>query len=141
MDYVDHHKWLVNNNILTDHVKDTIAMGGYCLLEEVKDVKTSIDFNDKIVTYSLLIPDKLYENIELLNRFNSGENIGLFESFRLKKFIKNKKESDEIGLGYNLEEIGNRFIKNYLTKDWSVKISLFKDSGDQAKDFWKDGAE
>lgn len=136
IDYVDHHKWLISNNILTDHVKDTIAMGGYCLLEEVKDVNTSIDFNNKKVSYKLLVPEKLYDNIMLLNKFNNGEKIGLFESFRLKKFLKIKKENDETGLGYNLEDIGNKFIKNYLTKEWSVNISLFKENSDEAKNFW-----
>jgi hypothetical protein len=140
MEYIDHHKWLVSNNILTDQVKDTIAMGGYCLLEETKDVKTSIDFANKIVTYKLLVPEKLYDNIMLLNKFKNGESIGFFESFRLKKFIKNKQNNDDLGLGYNLEEIGNRFIKGYLTKDWSVKVDLFRDSVEQSKEFWKDEA-
>lgn len=136
MDYVDHHKWLVSNNILTDHIKDTIAMGGYCLVEEIKEVNTSIDFNSKVVSYRLLLPDKLYDNIQLLNRFNNGQKIGFFESMRLKKFIKSKKENDETGLGYKLEDIGNRFIRNYLTRDWSVKVALFRENSDEAKKFW-----
>lgn len=138
VDYIDHHQWLVNNNMLTDQIKDNIAMCGYCLVEEVKDVNTSIDFNSKIVTYRVLVPGKLYNNIKLLERFNNGESIGFFESFRLKKFLKNKKATDESGLGYNLEEIGNKFIRSYLTKDWSVKVSLFKENSDEAKNFWSD---
>jgi hypothetical protein len=136
VNYIDHHKWLVNNNIITDEIKDNVAMCGYCLIEEVKDVNTSIDFNNKIVTYRLLLPNELYENIMLLNRFNSGEDIGFFESFRLKKFIKSKKNNDETGLGYNLEEIGNKFIRGYLNKEWSVKVILFKENSDEAKNFW-----
>lgn len=137
MDYVDHHKWLVNNNILTDQVKDTIAMGGYCLLEDVRDVNTSIDFNGKSVHYKIVIPDKLHDNIMLLKRFSDGQSVGFFESLRLKKFIKNKKKNDELGLGYNLEDIGNSFIKNYLSKEWSVKITLYKESSREASNLWK----
>lgn len=111
-------------------------MCGYCLVEEVKDANTSIDFNNKLVTYRLLLPGKLYDNIKLLEKFNNGESIGFFESFRLKKFLKNKKKNDESGLGYNLEEIGNKFIRGYLTKDWSVKVKLFKENSDEAKNFW-----
>lgn len=111
-------------------------MGGYCLVEEIKEVNTSIDFNSKVVSYRLLLPDKLYDNIQLLNRFNNGQKIGFFESMRLKKFIKSKKENDETGLGYKLEDIGNRFIRNYLTRDWSVKVALFRENSDEAKKFW-----
>jgi hypothetical protein len=136
VNYVDHHQWLVSNNMLTDQIKDNVAMCGYCLVEEVKDANTSIDFNNKLVTYRLLLPGKLYDNIKLLEKFNNGESIGFFESFRLKKFLKNKKKNDESGLGYNLEEIGNKFIRGYLTKDWSVKVKLFKENSDEAKNFW-----
>lgn len=135
-DYIDHHKWLISNNMLTDHIKDTVAMGGYCLIEEVKDVNTSIDFNNKLVSYKLLLPEKLYNNMLLLERFNKGQKIGFFESLRLRKFIKNKRKNDETGLGYNLEDIGNKFIKNYLTKEWSVKIELVKENSNEAKNFW-----
>jgi len=136
VNYIDHHQWLVNNNMLTDQIKDNIAMGGYCLIEGVKDVNTSIDFNDKIVHYSIILPDGLYSDLMLLKKFNSGKDIGFFESIRLKKFLKIKKENDENGLGYNLENIGNRFIRTYLNKEWSVKIDLIKESSDEAKNFW-----
>lgn len=134
--YVDHHQWLVSNNMLTDHIKDNIAMCAYCLVEGVKEANTSIDFNSKSVVYRLLLPGKLYDNIKLLERFNNEEPVGFFESFRLKKFLKNKRGTDDSGLGYNLEEIGNKFIRGYLTKDWSVKVKLFKEDSDEAKDFW-----
>ena len=136
VNYIDHHQWLVSNNMLTDQIKDNIAMGGYCLVEEVKDVNTSIDFNGKLVSYKLLLPDNLYNNLMLLKKFNDGKDLGFFESMRLKKFLKTKKENDESGLGYNLEGIGNRFIKTYLTKEWSVKIDLIKENSDEAKNFW-----
>jgi hypothetical protein len=136
VNYIDHHQWLVNNNMLTDQIKDNIAMGGYCLVEGVKDVGTSIDFNDKLVHYKIIVPDNLYNNLMLLKKFNSGESLGFFESIRLKKFLKIKKENDESGLGYNLENIGNKFVKTYLNKEWSVKVDLIKESSNEAKNFW-----
>jgi hypothetical protein len=139
MDYIDHHKWLISNNMLTDHIKDTIAMAGYCLLEEVKDVSTSIDFNNKKVTYKLLLPKKLYDNMMLLDRFNKGKKISFLESFRLRRFVKSKNKNDETNFGYNLEEVANKFIKNYLTKEWSTEVSLFKENSDEAKNFWLRG--
>ncbi len=134
--YIGHHEWLVNNNLFTDQMKDSVAMCGYCIVEEVIDVRTSLDFNKKLVTYEIVIPDKLYDNLKLLEKFEKGENIGFFKALKLKKFIKTKKENDKTGLGYKLEEIGNRFIKAYLNKEWTVSIKLFKETKNEKEDFW-----
>lgn len=133
--YIDHHSWLVNNNLLTDEMKDNVATAGYCLVENVLETSATIDFNKKVVTYNILLPKKLYDNLMLLERFTNGEKIGFFESIRLKKFVKAKKEHDETGMGYKLEDIGNQFIKAYLGKEWNVQVELFKD-GNEEKDFW-----
>jgi hypothetical protein len=134
--YVGHHEWLVNNNLLTDEMKDNVAMCGYCLVEDVMDVSTSIDFNTKTVQYRLLLPSELYNNLKLLERFNSGESVGFFDTLKLKKFIKTKKENDETGMGYRLDEIGNKFIRAYLDKEWSVSVEIFKAERNEKEDFW-----
>ena len=120
--YIDHHSWLVNNNLLTDEMKDNVATVAYLLVEDVKDAVTSIDFNGKKVIYNLLLPGQLYDNLMLLEKFNNGEKIGFFESFRLKKFIKVKKSNDETGMGYKLEQIANNFIKGYLNVSCCFKL-------------------
>ena len=134
--YLDHHQWLVNNNLLTDQMKDNIAMCGYCLVEDTLDVQTYIDFNKSTVVYELLLPPKLHDNLMLLKKFKEGGKIGFFESFRLRKFIKSKKEHDETGMGYELEEIGNKFVRSYLSDNWSVQVKLSKEVGDEEKDLW-----
>jgi len=134
--YIDHHTWLVNSHLFTDEIKDNVAMGGYCLLEDVKDVCTNIDFNTKTVTYSLSLSAELYNNMMLLRKFENNEKLGFFESLRLKKFLKNKKEVDETGMGYRLEDIGNLFIKKYLNNEWGVKVNLFKEGSPEKDVFW-----
>lgn len=134
--YVQHHDWLVNNNLFTDQMKDNIAMCGYCLVEDVKDVYTSLDFNNKIVIYKLLLPSNLYDNLMLLDKFESGDNIGFWDSIKLKKFIKSKKANDDTGMGYKLEEIGNKFIRAYLNNEWRVEVKLYKEARDEKENFW-----
>jgi hypothetical protein len=132
---LNHHSWLVGNNLLTDEMKDNIATAGFCLCEGVLDTAASIDFNSKVVSYKILIPVKLHDNLMLLEKFKSGEKIGFFESVKLKKFVQKKKKFDETGMGYRLEDIGNQFIKAYLSREWNVQIELFKE-GNENEDFW-----
>jgi len=127
--YIDHHSFLVEHNLFTDEMKDSVAMAGYCLVEEVKDVSTSIDFNENLVTYNLLLPGKLYKNLKLLERFEKGESIGIWNTVRLKRFLKRKREiekaEDAGNMGYRLEDIANKFLKSYLNNKWRASVKIF----------------
>ena len=76
MNFIDHHKWLVESNLFTDEMKDNLAMGAYCLVEEVLEAATFIDFDKHIVHYKLLLPEALANNLELLNKFENGDDLG-----------------------------------------------------------------
>lgn len=137
MNMIDHHSWLVESNLLTDEMKDNVAMGAYCIIEDVIEASTSIDFEQHIVSYKLLLSDELYNNLMLLEKFDNGGDLGFFEMRRLKKFLIAKKKTDETGLGYKLERIADQFIKAYLSEKWSTKVE-FKSVNDYdgEKDLW-----
>jgi len=137
MNFIDHHKWLVESNLLTDEMKDNVAMVAYCLVEGVIDATTKIDFENCIVSYKVLLPEALFDNLELLNRYEAGDDLGFFEMRRLKKFLEAKRKNDESSLGYKLEDIANKFIKAYLNEKWRAKVDLVsvKDY-DGKEDLW-----
>lgn len=137
MNLIDHHKWLVDSNLFTNEMKDNLAMGAYCLVENVVDAATFIDFKDHIVYYKLLLPEELAKNLTLLDRFEHGDDLGFFEMRRLKKFLKEKKQNDESGLGYNLKDIADSFIKAYLNDNWSAKVEFKSvNNYDGKQDLW-----
>lgn len=124
MDFMNHHKWLVESNLLTDEMKDNVAMAAYVIIEDVIDASTFIDFENYIVNYRLLLPEALVKNLELLRRYENGDSIGFFEMRRLKKFLIAKKAQDESGMGYKLESIADAFIKTYLNDKWKTKVEF-----------------
>jgi len=138
--FVDHHSFLVEHNLFTEEMKDNVAMAGYCIVENVKDVATTMDFNTYTVTYHLLLPSELYKNLKLLERFENGEKLGFWNSRKLIKFLRTKREvgmADDIGvLGYKLDQIANKFLKIYLSEKWSASVEIFNaDNEDESKDF------
>lgn len=133
MNFIDHHSWLVESNLLTDEMKDNVAMGAYCLVEEVVEASTSLDFEDNTVHYKLLLPEYLCKNLRLLQRYENGDDLGFFEARRLKKFLEKKKENDESGFGYKLEDIADKFIKAYLNEKWSAKVDFKSVKDDNGK--------
>ena len=134
---IDHHQWLVENNLLTEEMKNNVAMLAYCLIEDTIDASTDIDFENKNISYKLIIPDELYKNLLLLENYKKKKELGFFERRRLKKFLLKKKENDESGLGYELKDIADKFIKTYFNKEWSTKVE-FKSvkNYDGTKDSW-----
>ena len=124
MDFMNHHKWLVESNLLTDEMKDNVAMGAFCIIENVVDASTIIDFENHIVHYKLLLPPDLVDGLGLLEKYETTKDLGFFEMRRLKKFLLNKKAQDESGMGYKLEQIANTFIKAYLNKKWETKVEF-----------------
>jgi len=143
---IDHHSFLVEHNLLTEEMKANIAMAGYCIVESVKDVTTTINFNDNVVTYNLLIPGDLCNNLRLLSRFENGESIGFWNSIKLKRFLKKKKEIDKVDntgvVGYKLEQIANNFVKAYLNRKWSTSVKIYNaDNKDESENFRIRGTE
>ena len=79
MIFIDHHKWLVESNLLTEEMKNNVAMLAYCLIEDTIDASTNIDFENKLVTYKLIIGEELFKNLKLLEKYESGEKLGFFK--------------------------------------------------------------
>jgi len=137
MIYLDHHKWLVESNLLTEEMKDNIAMGGYCLIEDTIEAVTSLDFENFTVKYRLVLPDRLCKNLQLLRKYKENRSIGFFEMRKLKKFILSKKNNDDTGMGYDLDKIANSFVKAYLNNKWSAKVDYINANNyDGSKNLW-----
>jgi hypothetical protein len=137
MNFIDHHKWLVDNNLLTDEIRDNVAMAAYCIVEDVKNAFTRMDFNENVVHYKIILTDELFSNIQLLQRYEATKRLGFFEMRRLKNFLQTKKENDELGMGYKLEDIANKFVKSYLSDKWSAKLEVISEKDyDASKDPW-----
>jgi hypothetical protein len=137
MNFVDHHKWLVENNLLTDEIKDNVAMAAYCIVENVENAFTRMDFNNNTVHYLIVLPEQLFNNIKLLERYEATKNIGFFEMRKLKKFLELKKETDELGMGYRLQDIANKFVKSYLSDKWRATVNIVSAKDyDASKDPW-----
>lgn len=137
MNFIDHHKWLVENNLLTDEIKNNVAMAAYLIVEEVKDAQTRMDFNANTVSFKLVLPDTLFNNIKLLERYEKTKDIGFFEMRRLKKFLELKRLNDEMGMGYRLDDIANKFVRGYLTDKWRATVIIVSEKDyDASKDPW-----
>lgn len=137
MIFVDHHNWLVESNLLTEDMKNNIGMLSYCLIEDTIDASTDIDIENKTVLYRIILPDDLCKNLKLLEEYKNNGKLGFFDMRKLKSFLLKKKQNDESGLGYELDEIANKFIKNYLSKEWRAKVQYksLKDY-DGKEDLW-----
>ena len=140
MIFVDHHNWLVESNLLTEDMKNNIAMLSFCLIEDTVDASTNIDFENKTVLYKVIITEDLCKNLKLLEEYKDKGKLGFFDMRKLRNFLVKKRQNDESGLGYELDEIANRFIKAYLNKEWTATVEYRSmKEYDGKKDIWLHG--
>ena len=137
MNFVDHHSWLVDSNLVTEEMKNNIGMLAYCLIEDTIEASTDINFEKKLVNYRLIIPHKLFEDLQMLKKYEDTGKLGFFEMRRLRAFLVKKRQNDESGLGYKLDDIANKFIKAYFNNSWNATVEFKSIKGyDSKKDIW-----
>ena len=112
---IDHQRWLLNNGIVHDSVKNNLFMYGSIAHKDVIAVDMSIDVSKKSVSYSLFFSKKTKKVIELFNRLRGKDD--LISLFRLKRLLKKHGNLD-------LFSILNNFIKDYCGPGWRVTVKV-----------------
>ena len=67
LDRLEHQRWLLNNNLVSDEIKDNLFIYGHILHTNVRYVDLDIDFTGKIITYTIFFDTK---ELSKINKFN-----------------------------------------------------------------------
>ena len=117
---IDHHRWLLNNGIMHDDVKNHLFLYGSIVHKDVKAVDLVVDMENKTVHYDI------YINKSLLKKINKFQELrgttSLYGLWQLKRLVKNEGNLD-------FALILNNFIKDYCGSKWvsTVEIHDFKE--------------
>ena len=114
-EYVDQRRWLLNNGLVTDDVKNQLFFCGSIVHKEVQAVELSINAEDKVVNYVIYVDKdliKLIEKYEVLSKSDS-----LFGLWRFKRLLK--KEGS-----LNFSDILNAFVKDFCGPKWSANVRI-----------------
>lgn len=124
---IDSQRWLMNNGLSNDLLKDQLFLFGSIVHKDISAVEVDVDFQKKAVKYQLYATNNLLKKI---NKFNKlAESNSVFGLWRFKRFLL--KEGN-----LNLRSIVTRFVKDYLGPKWIAEVEMRS-----VEEYINDGAE
>jgi hypothetical protein len=116
-EYVDQRRWLLNNGLITDDIKNQLFLCGSIVHREVQAVELDLDLTDekKIVHYKIYVDSNLLKKIadyEVLSKSTS-----LFGMWRFKRLLKKEGSLD-------FQQILGRFVTDFCGPKWSVTVKI-----------------
>ena len=113
--YIDHQRWLLNNGLFNDEIKNQLFLYGSIVHKEVQAVDLAIDPPNKKINY------KVYVHKSLLKKINKFKELSTSKSFfgmwRFKNLIE--KEGN-----LNFQHVLGNFVRDYCGRDWSTVVSV-----------------
>lgn len=113
-EYVDQRRWLLNNGLVTDDVKNQLFFCGSIVHKEVQAVEVKIEAEKKIVDYTIYVNKDLLKKIELYRVLSKSDS--LFGLWRFKRLLKKEGSLD-------FQQILNSFVKDFCGPKWSVVVN------------------
>jgi hypothetical protein len=124
MKYVDTQRWLINNNLFSDSIKNQLFTFGTLVHPEVRAVELDINAENKLLNYTIYFERPMIETFAKYAKLSKSTSfIGLL---RFKRFLK--KEGD-----LNIRNILQGFINDFCGTGWQANVEV-RDFVDYSED-------
>lgn len=132
---LDSDRWLLNNGLVSDNVKNQLFFCGSIVHKDVQAVELKIRPETRLVDYIIYIPSELIKKIAKYNQLSISKSI--FGMWRFKRLLKKEGCLD-------FQKVLNSFVKDYCGPKWMAKASilsvdLYVDSLEIENENTKDG--
>lgn len=112
---IDSDRWLLNNGLISDNVKNQLFFCGSIVHKEVSAVEIKIRPETKLVDYIIYVPPDLIEKIAKYKKLSVSKSV--FGMWRFKRLLKKEGCLD-------LQRILNSFVTDYCGPKWTAKASI-----------------
>lgn len=114
-EYIDQRRWLLNNGLITDDVKNQLFFCGSIVHKEVQAVELDLVPEQKLVQYKVYVNKDLIKKIEKYNVLSKSTS--LFGLWRFKRFLKKEGALD-------FQQILNKFVKDFCGESWKATVEI-----------------
>lgn len=114
-EHLDQNRWLINNGMANDQIKNQLFMFGSIVHKEVQALEVSIEPETKMVKYHIFLKAKVIEKTNKYQELSTRKT--LVGMWLFKRFLK--KEGN-----LNYTGILNKFVKEYLGPKWAVQVEV-----------------
>lgn len=113
--YIDHHRWLLNNGMMNDQIKNQLYLYGSMLHKDVRALEVDIDPGSRNISYVIYVSNKLIKKLEKYEKLSKSDS--LWGLWRFRSLLK--KEGN-----LNFKIILKKFIKDYCGPNWSTSVKV-----------------
>lgn len=114
-EYIDQRRWLLNNGLVTDDVKNQLFFCGSIVHKDVQAVELQIDVEKRVVNYTIYVDKPLLKRIQKYHELSKSDSlIGLW---RFRRMLKREGSLD-------FAEILNKFVKDFCGPKWSATVDV-----------------
>lgn len=106
---LDQERWLLNNGLVSDSVKNQLFFCGSIVHKNVEAVEVKIHAEKKLVEYTIYVTDALLKKIDKYHKLASSQ--GLFGMWKFKRFLK-KEGCLDFG------KVLSTFVGDYCGPKW-----------------------
>ncbi len=114
-EYLDQGRWLLNNGMANEQVKNQLFMFGSIIHKDVQALEVDIIPDTKLVKYNIFFKTDVMDKI---NRYKElSTKTSLIGMWKFKRFLQ--KEGN-----LNFTGILNKFVREYCGPKWSVQVEV-----------------
>lgn len=112
---MDSDRWLLNNGLVSDNVKNQLFFCGSIVHRDVQAVELSIRPETKLVEFIVYVPPKLIKKIAQYSKLSISKS--LFDMWRFKRLLKKEGCLD-------FQKLLNSFVTDYCGPKWAAKATI-----------------
>jgi len=112
---MDSDRWLLNNGLVSDNVKNQLFFCGSIVHKDVQAVEVRVIPEKKLVDYIIYVTPGLLAKIDRYQKLSSSKSI--FGLWRFKRLLKREGCLD-------FQKVLNSFVADYCGPKWTTKASV-----------------
>jgi hypothetical protein len=116
LEYVDQQRWLLNNGLLSDSIKNQLFFCGTIVHKDVQAVELKLTPEKRLISYVIYVEKPLLKKIDLYNKLSTSTS--LFGMWRFKRFLKKEGSLD-------FQQLLSKFVKDFCGPTWATEVVVF----------------
>jgi hypothetical protein len=137
-EFIDQQRWLMNNGLISDSVKNQLFFCGSIVHKDVQAVELEVRPESRLVEYKIYVNKDLISKIEKYKKLSTSTS--LFGLWRFKRLLKQEGSLE-------FQAVLNKFVIDFCGGSWKATVEVLdfanyidglgeqgEDSGSQSAD-------
>ena len=114
-EFIDQQRWLLNNGLISDSVKNQLFFCGSIVHKDVQAVEVEIEPDKKSVMYVIYVKKPILAKVAKYKELSTATS--LFGMWRFKRFLQKEGSLD-------FQNMLSNFVNDFCGPKWVTKVTV-----------------